>query len=369
MISIILPIYNMQDYIASCLDSVISQTYKDIEIICVNDFSMDNSMTIVKNYAKKDERIKIINNEKNRGLGGARNAGLDVAKGDYIMFCDTDDSMYPDMVEKMLNSLLINDSDLVFCDVMLFDSNNTHSPFKPFHDKSISRKRTFCLPDDFVDFCNIWPSAWNKIYKKSVIDKFNIRYHENILYEDHTFYYEYLLKINKVTYLPEPLYVYTTDRKDSIMKTVSPRIFEIFTVLDYIDEILKSNIDISLYNVLMPKIAVRLIWERTINFNKKAKIVNKFYDKANTYLSKFKRKDVFVFKDYFIDKSQPFFYSPFERLLKKIISVEQNSSHDVYYICGIRLKRKNKLRELSTKLDEVLDALQELKGEVLYANK
>lgn len=113
MISIILPIYNMQNYIAECLESIVAQTYKDIEIICVNDFSMDNSMTIVKEYAEKDSRIKIVNNGKNRGLGGARNAGLDIAKGEYVMFCDTDDMLMPTMVEKLYNSLVENDADMV----------------------------------------------------------------------------------------------------------------------------------------------------------------------------------------------------------------------------------------------------------------
>lgn len=369
MISIILPIYNMQDYIAQCLDSVINQTFKDIEIICVNDFSMDNSMTIVKNYAKNDSRIKIVNNEKNRGLGGARNAGLDVAKGEYIIFCDTDDMMKPDMAEKLYSCLTQNNADMAFCDVMLLGADELETPYKPFHDMTISANRVFYPKKQFFRFIDMWPSAWNKIYKKSIIDKNNIRCHENILYEDHTFYYEYLLNSEKVVYLPEALYIYRNNRDDSIMKEVSPRIFEIFTILEYIKEIFNNSLEPYWYNILMPKIATRLIWERTLNFNKKTKIKKAFINRANKFLSQFKQKDIFKYKDYFIDDNGEFLYTPFQRFMQKIFSIKYDRDHDVIYLLGIKFKKRSALRELYIKMDIMQQQIIYLNGELKNANK
>ena len=320
IISVILPIYNMENYISQCLESVVSQTYKNIEIICVNDFSMDNSMTIVKNYSKKDSRIKIVNNENNRGLGGARNAGLDVAIGKYIIFCDTDDIMMPNMVERLYSCIVKNDADMAFSDVMLLDAGGEHHPVKPFHEINLSLERIFYPKREFYKFCDIWPSAWNKIYKKSIIKSNEIKYHENILYEDHTFYYEYLLASSKVVYCPECLYVYRCERNDSITHKVSPRIFEIFTIIDYIKQIFESSLDQKVYNVIFPKIATRLIWERTF-FNANIDLLRKFNDRAYEYLSQFRQEDVFKYKDSFVDNDSDFLYSPAKRFLRNVFIV------------------------------------------------
>lgn len=369
MISIILPIYNMQNYIAECLESIVAQTYKDIEIICVNDFSMDNSMTIVKEYAEKDSRIKIVNNGKNRGLGGARNAGLDIAKGEYVMFCDTDDMLMPTMVEKLYNSLVENDADMAFCDVMLLDNDGGLNPYKPFHIAEINTKKEFYPSKAIWEFSDIWPSAWNKIYKKSIIDEFGIKYHENILYEDHTFYWEYLFKCNKVIHINEPLYCYRHNRYDSIMKEVSPRIFEIFTILDYIKEIFKNNMDFYWYSILMPKIATRLIWERTCNFKKNTKVKNEFNNKGYKYLSQFKRKNIFKHKDRFIGDDAAFLYSPCIRFLLKVFSIRKRADTDVIYFFGVKIIRKNKIRELQTRIDNIEHTINCLKESINYVNK
>ena len=105
MISVILPIYQVENYIDECLNSIMVQTYGDIEIICVNDCTMDNSITIVKEYMKKDKRIRLINHSENRGLGGARNTGIDSANGEYILFVDSDDYIHKTLVEKLYHAL------------------------------------------------------------------------------------------------------------------------------------------------------------------------------------------------------------------------------------------------------------------------
>ena len=104
-ISVIVPVYNVEKYLSECLDSIINQTLKDIEVICVNDGSTDSSLSILQDYASKDDRIKIID-KKNEGLGYTRKVGLDNAIGDYILFCDSDDKYISDDVfEKLYNEI------------------------------------------------------------------------------------------------------------------------------------------------------------------------------------------------------------------------------------------------------------------------
>ena len=113
-VSVILPIYNVEKYLRKCLDSVINQTLKDIEIICINDCSADNCENIILEYAKKDGRIKIINNEKNYGIGFSRNIGINESSGEYISFIDADDYIEKDYIEILYNTAIKNKADIVF---------------------------------------------------------------------------------------------------------------------------------------------------------------------------------------------------------------------------------------------------------------
>ena len=115
LISVIVPIYNMENYLEKCLDNLINQTLKEIEIICINDGSVDNSLKILKNFANKDNRI-IILNQKNQGQGIARNNGIKIARGEYIGFCDPDDWIELNMFENMYNKAIQNQADIVECD-------------------------------------------------------------------------------------------------------------------------------------------------------------------------------------------------------------------------------------------------------------
>ena len=113
-ISVIVPVYNTEKYISQCLESLINKTLKDIEIICVNDASKDSSLDVIKEYSKKDSRIKFINFENNKGVSAARNAGLDIATGEFVFFIDSDDWISENYLEDIRNVMDEADSDLVF---------------------------------------------------------------------------------------------------------------------------------------------------------------------------------------------------------------------------------------------------------------
>ena len=120
-ISVIIPVYNEEEYCNECIDSVINQSYKNLEIICINDKSTDNSLKILEDYAQKDSRITIINNQENKGLGFSRNVGLEYATGDYIFFIDSDDSILENTLELLLKNAISNESDVVLYKLLSYD--------------------------------------------------------------------------------------------------------------------------------------------------------------------------------------------------------------------------------------------------------
>jgi len=185
--SLIVPIYNVEEFLADCLDSCIHQSYKDLEIICVNDCSPDGSDKILEEYAKKDSRVIIFNHEHNKGLGGARNTGIEAATGKYIWFIDSDDMIPIDACE-YLYSVIEETSEETPVDVIRFDMSN-------FHHNATARLGAF----KFIEKCD-WPyhctisknnheqlgatgvTVINLIVSSSLAKKF--RFRENVFHED-----------------------------------------------------------------------------------------------------------------------------------------------------------------------------------------
>lgn len=211
LLSIIVPIYNSEKYIRKCLDSLINQTIKNIEIICVNDGSTDSSRSIISEYEKKDSRIRVID-KQNGGLSSARNAGLDVARSRYVCFLDSDDWVLPEAYE----SALIKMDD---CDIVVF---GTEVVYDYLQDKRQSDAEYYRikysgklkLTDEIR--LNTDVSAWNKIYRMDLINANNIRFPEGKLYEDYNFYWQYIV-ISEVAYYDQHKYHRYLRHEGSIM--------------------------------------------------------------------------------------------------------------------------------------------------------
>ncbi|MDR3257037.1 MAG: glycosyltransferase, partial [Endomicrobium sp.] len=161
-VSVIIPVYNVEPYVKDCLDSVVNQTLKDIEIVCVNDGSTDNSWRVLEEYAARDSRIKIIT-QANQGLACARNNGIKVAKGEYIGFVDSDDWISLDFYEKLYDNAKIENADVCVGNVKSYINGNTQPYFNIEHfgianDKDKKR----------IISTNI---CWNKIYRRSMIEE------------------------------------------------------------------------------------------------------------------------------------------------------------------------------------------------------
>ena len=217
-VSVIVPVFNVGELLSTSLDSILNQTLEDIEIICINDGSTDDSLNILEYYAKKDKRIKIISKE-NEGQGTARNVGLDNAQGEFISFVDADDFIKKDMLEKLYNKSVNGNLDLVMCKVSSFD-NETHVIDDNLWYYSLKcfsgfKKEVFNNLDtkEFTSLISVTP--YNKLYRRSFIEKNNIRFPEKYIFEDEVFFYNVYLKAKRISLIDENLYYYRTNRKGS----------------------------------------------------------------------------------------------------------------------------------------------------------
>ncbi len=182
MISIIVPVYNIAAYLPRCLDSILSQTYENIEIITVNDGSTDESGKILDEYAKKDSRVTVIHQE-NGGVTKARFAGIRAAKGDYIGFCDGDDYIEPDMYERLLKNAEDHGADISHCGYRMVFSDGRISFFH--NSKVMKLQDTNEGLRDLLDGSLVEPGLWNKLFKRELFDEMNcdtsIRINEDLL--------------------------------------------------------------------------------------------------------------------------------------------------------------------------------------------
>lgn len=242
-LSIIIPIYNTEQYLSKCLESVIGQTFKDIEIICVNDGSTDNSLAVLEEHAKKDSRILIIN-KKNGGISSARNAGLDAAKGKYIGFVDSDDFIEAGTYETAI-SRMGEDIDIVCYGTNILGANhhiNIRDADEEYYRIKFAGKVTL---DDNVRL-KTDVATCDKLYKKSIIDAYNLRFPVGMHYEDYSFYFQYMSVVNVAYFEPIKFYNYQR-RSGSIMRNTferkSPRAMEHLYAVKFIyDFWVKNNI-------------------------------------------------------------------------------------------------------------------------------
>ena len=205
-ISVIVPIYNQEKYLEECIESIINQTYHNLEIILVNDGSTDNSLEICKKYKKKDKRIIIIDKE-NKGLSSSRNAGLRKATGDYIMFCDSDDYYLPDTCLLMEKEITEKDADYVIGNyINCYEDGKFWK--KPIFDKKLYPNFKVEITDYTKSFYIMSSSVCNKIFRKSFLDKNEFVFVEGLPAEDAIFTTACFVKSTKVYYIKDIIYAY-----------------------------------------------------------------------------------------------------------------------------------------------------------------
>ena len=216
-VSIIVPVYKVEKYLDKCVESLVNQTYKNIEIILVDDGSPDNCPAICDEWVSKDSRIKVVHKE-NGGISNARNAGMKVATGDYFGFVDSDDVVSIEMYKTLVELLEKNDADMSICQYCEF-KDNTEPMYTLDNDHHIYNnpndvlKRLFCKKD-------VANAVWNKLYKRELFDDLEFPVGV-IIAEDMYLTYKLILKSNKIVISNSKLYGYRVNRKSSLMSTFS----------------------------------------------------------------------------------------------------------------------------------------------------
>jgi glycosyltransferase involved in cell wall biosynthesis len=212
----------VEKYLRQCLDSLVNQTLKDIEIICINDASPDNTLDILNEYAKRDNRIIVINLKENRKLGGARNAGIQIARGEYIAFVDSDDWCALDFCEHLWNASEDGSVDLVSCDFYIYENGKTRVaerfPSRVLNLTKDERDKYFIL--------NVW-FGWSSMLKRNLFFDYQLFYPENRFGEDTAIPMQPFCIANKITKVDKFLYYYRI-REGSIIHTTNH-----FPAIDY----------------------------------------------------------------------------------------------------------------------------------------
>ncbi|QZD90888.1 glycosyltransferase [Qipengyuania aurantiaca] len=224
-VSIILPVYGVEEYLRECLDSILSQDYTDFEVIAVNDCSPDKSLEILREYAAQDRRICVENLPKNVGLGRARNAGFGKARGEYVWFIDSDDRLLPQALTLLIGRVEDTHADVTICGwLRSYPDGTVEKPLALLHLSN--------APDEFTvasypQILQVFHVAWNKIVKREILRNHSIDFEEG-WYEDIDFTYPLLARAASISTLPEPCVSYRQERQGSILATRSDRHFEVF---------------------------------------------------------------------------------------------------------------------------------------------
>ena len=290
-VSVIIPVYNAEKFLPKSLDSVINQTYKNLEIICINDGSEDSSSEIIQSYKKNDNRIKAIEHENNKGLSGARNTGINAASGDYIYFLDSDDYIDSDYIEKMVQNISTTDSDIVMNrNVVTVDENNN------IIDNTLQGQKKF-KDDSYINIKeqthDVFCSVWSKIYNRKFLLENNLIFPEGYIYEDMYYHYITFVYAKKVYFFKGSKYYYrrrnyTISQK---MNKDSDKIIKVFELIyDFYREHNLLNTGIKIYYT-MP------------NFN----IQNE--ETYNAFKTYFKKTGEYILSNYLYNDMDKFFCS------------------------------------------------------------
>lgn len=287
LISIIIPVYNVEKYLNQCLDSVINQTYRNLEIILVDDGSTDSSGLICDEYKGKDERITVIH-KKNGGLSDARNVGIEICSGRYITFIDSDDYVLEDYVGYLYELLYKYNADMSVCDKVCFKEHEKIKDRKQIIKEESIDKETALLYMMYGSWIDV--SAWCKLYKKELFD--NIRYTPNLLFEDSDIIYKLIDKCNKICVSNKSEYCYRINPNSITNSGFNIKKMDLITATEGMRKYIAKN-----YPYMNKAADRRMIWAlfSTLNQLYKSKPIDKEIE--NKIINEIRKYDKTVFFD------------------------------------------------------------------------
>jgi len=368
-VSVIVPVYNVKEYLRECLDSIVNQTLTNIEVICVNDSSTDGSLEILKEYEQKDNRIKIINKTKNSGAGNSRNIGLKLAKGNSIIFFDADDYMEQDALEKMYSNLTQNASDIC---IGRFSKLNQATGKLQKLEHNIKRAMIpdtiLFSPDEVAEylyqFCIGWP--WDKLYSANFLKKHNLKYQELRQSNDTYFVLMNMALAEKISIEDNYLFVHRYHENSlEATRKKAPACF--YYAMEKLYKGLKHYKKFPLYEKSYINYAVTFpMWHiKSIKDKPSERIMRRYYMKLLKLIKFENYEDESYFYDIKLYHEAMRLYNFLRKLkasrqkeqlqeikglLQKIFSVKNIGTHKVFCFCGIKIKIK--LKRLVNRLEK-----------------
>ncbi|MBS5037704.1 MAG: glycosyltransferase family 2 protein [Fusobacterium sp.] len=284
-ISVIVPVYNTSKFLEKCLNSIIEQNFKDIEIIIINDCSTDNSLEIINELIKTDSRIILINKEKNEGLSAARNSGIKIAKGEYVLHIDSDDWIEQNYFKNMYEYAKKNQADIVISDYYL-DFNNGKIIYTYDQNKDIELKKENYIENIFLS--KSYPCVWNKLIKTELYKKNKIKHPEGIaLGEDLAVIPQLMYYSKKIIKLNKAYYHYIQNIFSITKKYNENKIYEIYEVLKINEKFFQNKkMKLSL-NLLKTYHLSIWLFKVKYNFNNK-----KYIKVLEEYLNLLKKSEI-----------------------------------------------------------------------------
>lgn len=242
-ISVLIPVYNASEFLEDAFDCLLNQTFTDFELICVNDGSKDDSLSILKKYADEDSRVKVIDKE-NGGCGSARNRALDEASGEYVYFFDPDDVLEKNTFELAYDSAVKNGSDVVIFKANVFDKDGiSNRQIFFYYNKTIKKEKFDNLTKEDLKVYVLQGgyAPWSKLYRKEFLDSYDdFKFDLGLAFDDVPFHVKTLLRADKISFINKFLYHYRVDNVNSVNSTSSNG-FDIFKIVDIVEGILKSE--------------------------------------------------------------------------------------------------------------------------------
>ena len=285
-VSVIVPFYNVEGYIEKCLDTLVNQTLKDIEIILVNDGSTDRSIEIVNKFLRRYPEKLVYLEKENGGLSDARNYAIPYTKGEYIAFLDSDDYVEKYMYEEMYNMAKKENSDMVECNFYWeYPDKQKEDIGTIYHGKN-----------EMIEKIRV--VAWNKLIKREILEKSEVRFPKGYRYEDTEFTYKLIPYIEKVSFLKKPC-IHYVQREGSISNSQNERTKEIFDVLDHVIEYYKEKDIYEKYQEELEYIYVRYAFCSSLlrivkikDDNLQEKLLNLTWDNVNTKFPNWKNNEI-----------------------------------------------------------------------------
>lgn len=306
-VSVVIPVYNVEDYLNECLDSIINQTLKDIEIICINDGSTDGSLKILEEYAKADDRI-MIHSQQNGGLSASRNQGIHLAQGEYVYFIDSDDYLDLTAMDSLYTFSNDNDLDILIFKMINFNDGTSETYTSNYYEMSFLNDfegKIFDFNEIGKDALRIAVSIPGKFFKRELIE--NMRFLEGLIFEDNLFFTEAMLKAKRISLMNKHFY-YRRIRENSITTSKTIKFADNLIIFNKIIDLFKEY---GIYEKYKKQLIEKKITTAYTRFSQvdeiyKAEFFNRIkkdfkkhedeYEHDDVFLNKINNKERFIFR-------------------------------------------------------------------------